>query len=173
MQSRAEIPASCSGPSSVPDNFLQVTLHRCRKTNSIRHVAQVSEPAGLLIRVLQLRFCPKAELPNISEFHPVRELFLYAKRNEWCSFQLASTFLVARGVRGREGVQVVEKFVKQVPKVEWENAAFVEDFYNVFHPLGAGMYGEHAWPVLCRIKSINPQACRAAMANWKRVQELL
>ena len=132
MPSRCERPASSSGPSSAPENFLQVTLHRCWETHCIRHLAQVSEPAGLLIRILQLRLCPKAELSNISEFDPVRELFLYAKRNEWCSFQLASTFIVARGVRGREGVQVIEKYVKQVPKVEWESTAFVADFYNVF-----------------------------------------
>ena len=91
-----------------------------------------AEPPGILTRIVQSQLCPKAELSNISEFDPVRDLFLYAKQNEWSSFQLSSTFIVARGVRGREGVQVVAEFVKQVPKVEWENSAFVEDFYHVF-----------------------------------------
>ena len=116
----------------MPDDFLQVTLHRCWQTQRIRDLPHATERAGLLVRILQLQLCPKAELSNISEFDPVRDLFLYAKQNQWCSFQLASTFIVARGVRGREGVQIVAKFVKQVPKVEWESSAFVEDFYNVF-----------------------------------------
>ena len=62
---------------------------------------------GLLQRVLNLRICPKAQLGNISEFAPLQELCAFGKEQGWSARQIAGTFLVARGVRGREGVKVL------------------------------------------------------------------
>ena len=64
--------------------------------------------AALLRRVLNLRLCPKADLCNISEFSPVKALFLAGnEKNGWSPLVMSSTYLVARGIRGREGVQVL------------------------------------------------------------------
>ena len=87
---------------------------------------------GILRRILNSQLCPKALLHNISEFGPVRDLFLFAKEHKWTAFQKASSYIVARGVRGREGVQVVANYCKKVARVEWESPAFVEAFVIEF-----------------------------------------
>ena len=87
---------------------------------------------GLLQRILNLRICPKAQLGNISEFAPLQELCAFGKEQGWSARQIAGTFLVARGVRGREGVKVLLAFCKQAKKVEWDNQAFVAEFYDTF-----------------------------------------
>ena len=73
-----------------------------------------------------------AQLGNISEFAPLQELCAFGEEQGWSARQIAGTFLVARGVRGREGVKVLLAFCKQAKKVEWDNQAFVAEFYDTF-----------------------------------------
>ena len=68
---------------------------------------------SLLRRILRAKLCPKAFIENISEFKPMQHLFTFAKKQQWTSDQLAGTFLVARGIRGREGVQVLLDFCQR------------------------------------------------------------
>ena len=90
--------------------------------------------AALLRRVLNLRLCPKADLCNISEFSPVKALFLAGnEKNGWSSLVMSSTYLVARGIRGREGVQVLYDFCSaRCFQVDWQNDDFVECFVTFF-----------------------------------------
>ena len=64
----------------------------------------------LLLRVLKLKLCPKADPANVSEFVPVRLLFLSGIGAQWSPLTLSSTFLVARGIRGRAGVEALRVF---------------------------------------------------------------
>lgn len=90
--------------------------------------------AALLRRVLNLRLCPKADLCNISEFSPVKALFLAGnEKNGWSPLVMSSTYLVARGIRGREGVQVLYDFCSARSfQVDWQDDDFVECFVTFF-----------------------------------------
>lgn len=87
----------------------------------------------LLRRVLALNLCPKADLKNISEFAPVKALFDAGIDARWSPLTLASTFLVARGIRGREGVEALRSFCETESFVlDWQNDGFVERFVTFF-----------------------------------------
>lgn len=88
----------------------------------------------LLRRVLALKLCPKADLDNISEFAPVKELFDAGIEAQWSPLTMASTFLVARGIRGREGVEALHSFCagESFAAVCWQNDDFVERFVTSF-----------------------------------------
>ena len=58
-------------------------------------------------------------------------LFRFGKEKAWSGEQLAASFLVARGVRGREGVQVVFNFCKANPPM-WGDHRYVDRFIEVF-----------------------------------------
>ena len=90
--------------------------------------------AALLRRVLNLRLCPKADLCNISEFSPVKALFLAGnEKNGWSPLVMSSTYLVARGIRGREGVQVLYDFCSARSfQVDWQDDVFVQRFVTFF-----------------------------------------
>ena len=90
--------------------------------------------AALLRRVLDLRLCPKADLRNISEFSPVKVLFLAVnEENGWSSLVMSSTYLVARGIRGREGVQVLYEFCSARSfQLDWHDDHFVDSFVTFF-----------------------------------------
>ena len=87
--------------------------------------------AMLLRRAVRLSLCPKALLSNISEYAPVNALFTLGKAEGWSGEQLAASFLVARGVRGREGVQVVFNFCKADPPM-WGDDKYVDRFIEAF-----------------------------------------
>ena len=85
----------------------------------------------LLQRILRARLCPKALVHNISEYHPVRDLFQLAKARGWSAKEMADSWVIARGIRGREGVQVLLEFLtKNHPR--WHEYAYTETFVNVF-----------------------------------------
>jgi hypothetical protein len=86
---------------------------------------------SLLRRTLKIKLCPKALLYNISEFTPMKELFAFGKRQEWPSAQLAGTYLVARGIRGREGVEVLHDFCTE-EEPNWVETSYVNHFVNTF-----------------------------------------
>ena len=88
---------------------------------------------ALLKRVLRCELCPKALLCNISEFVPIRELFQFAKERRWSARECAATYLVARGIRGREGVRFLVNFCKQklIPP-KWEDTEFTCAFIEAF-----------------------------------------
>jgi hypothetical protein len=85
----------------------------------------------MLRRTLKIKLCPKARLYNISEFTPMKELFAFGKRLEWSSAQLAGTYLVARGIRGREGVDVLHDFCRK-EEPNWGESAYVNHFVDTF-----------------------------------------
>ena len=85
----------------------------------------------LFRRILRMHLCPKALLCNISEFVPVKELFTLGKHEAWSGKQLADTFIVARGVRGREGVQLVLEFCKKHAP-QWEDTSYLCQFIDTF-----------------------------------------
>ena len=85
----------------------------------------------LLRRAVRLSLCPKALLSNISEYAPVKTLFTLGKAKGWTGVQLAASFLVARGVRGREGVHVMYNFCKADPPM-WEDDKYVDRFIEAF-----------------------------------------
>jgi hypothetical protein len=98
-----------------------------KATTGIQRAASMS----LLRRVLRLQLCPKALLANISEWKPMFALFIFGKVEAWSEKQLAACFLVARGVRGREGVQVVFDFCKANPPM-WTDSTYVDGFVDAF-----------------------------------------
>ena len=61
----------------------------------------------------------------------MKQLFTLGKAEAWSGEQLAATFLVARGVRGREGVEVVFKFCKADPPM-WRDRTYVDRFIEAF-----------------------------------------
>jgi hypothetical protein len=86
---------------------------------------------SVLRRILRTKLCPKALLCNISEFDPMKQLFTFAKERSWSPRQLAATYLVGRGIRGREGVQVLHDFcVEETPT--WDDNSCVMRFVGVF-----------------------------------------
>ena len=85
----------------------------------------------LLERILQARLCPKAFLQNISEYGPLQELFRYGKTRGWSTKELADCWIVARGIRGREGVQVMMEFSKREHPC-WHEHTYVEAFVGFF-----------------------------------------
>ena len=86
---------------------------------------------ALLERILQARLCPKALLQNISEYAPVEELFRYGKTRGWSTKELADCWIVARGIRGREGVIVLLEFSKREHPC-WHEHTYVEAFVGLF-----------------------------------------
>ena len=87
----------------------------------------------LLLRVLKLKLCPKADPANVSEFVPVRLLFLSGIGAQWSPLTLSSTFLVARGIRGRAGVEALRVFCEAESFIlDWQNNDFVERFITYF-----------------------------------------
>ena len=85
----------------------------------------------LLERILEAGLCPKAYLENISEYAPVEELFKYGKRSGWSTKEFADTWIVARGIRGREGVTVLLEFSqREYPR--WHSGSYVEAFVGFF-----------------------------------------
>jgi hypothetical protein len=58
-------------------------------------------------------------------------LFIFGKVEAWSEKQLAACFLVARGVRGREGVQVVFDFCKANFSM-WTDSTDVDGFVDAF-----------------------------------------
>ena len=57
--------------------------------------------------------------------------FTFGKVEAWSEEQLAACFLVARGVRGREGVQMVFDFCKANPPM-WTDSTYVDCFVDAF-----------------------------------------
>ena len=85
----------------------------------------------LVRRSLRMRLCPKALLHNISEFIPMKELFILSRRRCWSGQEMAATFIVARGIRGREGVEVVLRFCSSgYPR--WGETSYVTQFVEMF-----------------------------------------
>ena len=91
-----------------------------------------TEPS--LRRILNARLCPKAALSNISEFTPMREAFILARESKWNTQQLAGTFIILRGIRGRAGVQVALKYLrdKRGGAPHWGDRAYLQAFVNHF-----------------------------------------
>ena len=88
----------------------------------------------LVKRALLLNLCPKARIENIDEFQSIHRLFLAARRNDVNHvLDLASLYLVARGIRGREGVNVLFDFCEsQQFQMEWQNDTFIDKFVTFF-----------------------------------------
>ena len=82
---------------------------------------------ALLESILQAGLCPKAFLQNISEYAPVEELFRYGKTRGWSTKELADCWIVARGIRGREGVIVLLEFSKREHPC-WHEETYVAAF---------------------------------------------
>ena len=61
----------------------------------------------------------------------MKALFTLGKDEGWSIEELAATFLVARGIRGREGVQVVFDFCK-VHSSMWKDDKYFDCFVEVF-----------------------------------------
>ena len=64
----------------------------------------------------------------------MREAFAYAKESKWNAQQLAGTFIVLRGIRGREGVQAALNYLRDQGGAapQWDNRAYLEAFVNHF-----------------------------------------
>ena len=89
--------------------------------------------ASLIKRALNANLCPKASVDNISEFRPIKALFQKGQVNGWSPLALSSTFLVARGIRGREGIQVLCDYCEsQYWSTAWQDADFVQQFVDYF-----------------------------------------
>ena len=58
-------------------------------------------------------------------------LFEYAKPKNWTQDQKSGTFVVARGIRGREGVQVLLDHLK-IHDPLWVDNSFVDAFVEMF-----------------------------------------
>ena len=91
-----------------------------------------STTSALLHKVLRMQLSTKAFLRNISEFHPMIELVEYAKGMALPAVQVAGTYIVARGVRGREGVSAVLDFCKS-HGTDWSAPGFCAAFVAFFH----------------------------------------
>lgn len=61
----------------------------------------------------------------------MKAFFTLGKAEGWSGEQLAASFLVARGVRGREGVQEVFSFCKAHPPT-WQDDKYVDRFIEAF-----------------------------------------
>ena len=64
----------------------------------------------------------------------MREAFTFARKSKWNTQQLAGTFIILRGIRGREGVQVALKYLrgKADNSPQWSDRAYLEAFVNHF-----------------------------------------
>ena len=85
----------------------------------------------ILERILEAGLCPKAYLQNISEYASVEELFRYGKKSGWSTKEMADTWIVARGIRGREGVTVLVEFSQREHPC-WHAGPYVEAFVGFF-----------------------------------------
>ena len=61
----------------------------------------------------------------------MKALFTFGKAEAWTEEQLAACFLVARGIRGREGVKMVFDFCKDNPPA-WNDSKYVNRFVDAF-----------------------------------------
>ena len=107
-------------------------LGGCGNTPMSQMQRRSETPAqNVLTRILAAKLCPKAFLRNISEWHSMEKLFEYAKLKNWTEDQKSGTFVVARGIRGREGVQVLLDHLK-IHDPLWEDNSFVDAFVEMF-----------------------------------------
>ena len=125
------------GTDRAPVELRREPLHQDKEKSSAMS-GDAQNKGTLLRRVLHLQLCPKASLHKISEFGPVVELFSMAKAKKWKSYDIACTYLVCRGIRGREGVQVLHAFMRKRGDdvLNWGNDAHVLSFVDYF---------EHEW----------------------------
>ena len=94
-------------------------------------LAELTPAQKVLPRIVAAKLCPKAFLRNISEWHPMEMIFEYAKLKNWTQDQKSGTFVVARGIRGREGVQVLLDHLK-IHDPLWDDNSFVDAFVEMF-----------------------------------------
>ena len=64
----------------------------------------------------------------------MRDAFMFAKESRWNAQELAGTFIILRGIRGREGVSVALDYLREqggaAPR--WDNRGYLEAFVNHF-----------------------------------------
>ena len=92
----------------------------------------------------------------------MRDAFLFAKESKWNPQQLSGTFIVLRGIRGREGVQVAMDYLRNQGGAapQWDNRGYLEAFVKHF---------EDAWADAVRkthlasaiVRTVAADQCRA------------
>ncbi len=82
---------------------------------------------NVLIRVIQLQLCPKAEAENIPEYVVLRECLRRGAELGWPPAACLQTWIVLQGIRGAEGVRVAAD-IMGIGVPSWHVDAYCDKF---------------------------------------------